>query len=525
VVLESEPVMQSAYRYTSGVPHPKPPRPRHRVSYTTLFLAGLATLTLLILLGLLVFAFLYLQVFGLILPGIQVGDIPLGGMNREKAAHKLDQAWNHNRSLIISDGTRVWSASPADFGLWIDTQSAVEQAYQFGRGPAASSEIRQLISGNAPNYVPIVRFFPEIARPQLERWAPLIQMEPQEAALVYEDGQWQALPGKNGIRLDIPLTLQHIQAEQTQIAAGGFLQLTTVAVLPQVADLSNELQDLQARLYNPVTLQAYDPIMDETIQWSAAPEQFGAWLRLGQQDGQPVFTLDREQLNQYLHSEQARLGPARSFQPVKDIQALTVAWQNGQPLDVEIRHDPTQYTVQQGDTLVAIGLKVGMPYWKILEGNPSLNANSTLSTGQTLNIPSKSEMLPLPIVPGKRIIINISQQRLWTYENGSLRSEEVISTGIDRSPTHPGIFQVQTHEQMAYASVWDLYMPHFLGIYEGWPGFMNGLHGLPTLSNGNRMWANSLGRKASYGCIILNLQAAEDLYHWAENGVVVEIQP
>jgi hypothetical protein len=214
--------MQSAYRYTSGVPHPKPPRPRHRVSYTTLFLAGLATLTLLILLGLLVFAFLYLQVFGLILPGIQVGDIPLGGMNREKAAHKLDQAWNHNRSLIISDGTRVWSASPADFGLWIDTQSAVEQAYQFGRGPAASSEIRQLISGNAPNYVPIVRFFPEIARPQLERWAPLIQMEPQEAALVYEDGQWQALPGKNGIRLDIPLTLQHIQSEQTQIAAGGF---------------------------------------------------------------------------------------------------------------------------------------------------------------------------------------------------------------------------------------------------------------------------------------------------------------
>jgi lipoprotein-anchoring transpeptidase ErfK/SrfK len=39
------------------------------------------------------------------------------------------------------------------------------------------------------------------------------------------------------------------------------------------------------------------------------------------------------------------------------------------------------------------------------------------------------------------------------------------------------------------------------------------------------MWANSLGRKASYGCIILDLQAAEDLYHWAEQGVIVEIQP
>jgi len=38
------------------------------------------------------------------------------------------------------------------------------------------------------------------------------------------------------------------------------------------------------------------------------------------------------------------------------------------------------------------------------------------------------------------------------------------------------------------------------------------------------MWANSLGRPASFGCIILTLEAAEWLYHWAEDGVVVEIR-
>jgi lipoprotein-anchoring transpeptidase ErfK/SrfK len=66
-------------------------------------------------------------------------------------------------------------------------------------------------------------------------------------------------------------------------------------------------------------------------------------------------------------------------------------------------------------------------------------------------------------------------------------------------------------------------MPHFLGIYEAWPDFMNGLHGLPTLSNGRRLWADILGRPASFGCIILDLDAAESLYEWAEDGVVVEI--
>jgi lipoprotein-anchoring transpeptidase ErfK/SrfK len=128
-------------------------------------------------------------------------------------------------------------------------------------------------------------------------------------------------------------------------------------------------------------------------------------------------------------------------------------------------------------------------------------------------------------VPGKRIVISISKQRLWVYENGESIGKYKISTGIDRSPTQPGVFQVQTHDRKAYASVWDLTMTHFLGIYEAWPGFMNGIHGLPTLSSGRRLWGNILGRPASYGCIILDLDNAKRLYNWAEDGVVVEITP
>ena len=112
---------------------------------------------------------------------------------------------------------------------------------------------------------------------------------------------------------------------------------------------------------------------------------------------------------------------------------------------------------------------------------------------------------------------------MTVYENGSPIREMVISTGVDRSPTQPGVYQVQTHDPSAYASVWDLTMPNFVGIYEAWPGFMNGIHGLPTLSNGTRLWASILGKPASYGCIILDLANAEWLYNWAETGVVVEI--
>jgi len=122
-------------------------------------------------------------------------------------------------------------------------------------------------------------------------------------------------------------------------------------------------------------------------------------------------------------------------------------------------------------------------------------------------------------------VISISQQRLWSYENGQLRTQSVISTGIARSPTMPGVFQIRSHEINAYASNWDLWMPHFMGIYEASPGFMNGIHGLPLLSSGVRLWGNVLGSPASYGCIIMTLAEAEELYMWADEGTVVEIQP
>ena len=160
----------------------------------------------------------------------------------------------------------------------------------------------------------------------------------------------------------------------------------------------------------------------------------------------------------------------------------------------------------------------------ILQVNPGLDPDRVIA-GSELVIPSKDDLLPLPIVPNKRIVMSISKQRLMVYEDGKQIKKYLMSTGIDRSPTQPGVFQVQTHKRNAYASVWDLYMPNFLGIYESWPGFMNGIHGLPTLSSGTRLWANILGQPASFGCIILDLDNAKWLYNWAEDGVVVEIRP
>ena len=110
------------------------------------------------------------------------------------------------------------------------------------------------------------------------------------------------------------------------------------------------------------------------------------------------------------------------------------------------------------------------------------------------------------------------------YENGVIIWDWITSTGLADSPTANGIFQVIEKEERAYASQWDLWMPYFIGVYEAGGNVVNGFHELPFLSNGQRLWAGSLGHPASFGCIILGIPDAEVLYNWVEIGVIVVIE-
>jgi lipoprotein-anchoring transpeptidase ErfK/SrfK len=127
-------------------------------------------------------------------------------------------------------------------------------------------------------------------------------------------------------------------------------------------------------------------------------------------------------------------------------------------------------------------------------------------------------------VEGKRIVINLDTQQLHAYENGAQRYSWPVSTGLPDSPTHRGVFQILSKEERAYGSQWDLWMPYFMAIYPAGGDVYNGIHELPILSSGRRLWEGALGAPASYGCIILGTPAAQTLYHWSEIGVLVIIE-
>jgi hypothetical protein len=138
-------------------------------------------------------------------------------------------------------------------------------------------------------------------------------------------------------------------------------------------------------------------------------------------------------------------------------------------------------------------------------------------------LPDTSTPEPTLAYDPKRIVVSISEQHLYAYEGDVLVYSFVASTGMNHS-TRVGTFSVLDKIPNAYGATWNIWMPNWLGIY--YSGYLeNGIHALPILSNGNRLWAGYLGRPISYGCIVLGVEESQMLYDWAEVGTVVEILP
>ena len=201
--------------------------------------------------------------------------------------------------------------------------------------------------------------------------------------------------------------------------------------------------------------------------------------------------------------------------------AATTATSGYSPEEVVDTH-----VVKAGETLSSIARRYGVPLWVLAQVN-NISNPSLLYAGQVLTVPRPDALSTTapssPELAQKSIIVDISDQRAYVYENGQLLWTFVVSTGIPGAETWRGTFQIQNKIPVAYASTWGLQMPYWLGFY--WAGpLQNGFHALPILSNGERLWAGALGRPASYGCVILSEPDARLLYEWADIGTPVTVR-
>jgi len=465
-----------------------------------------------------------------IYPNVTVLDVDLGGLTADEAAERLAEVASgyDAGSLILSDGARTWAVPWSEAGLRLDVDATVQRAFAVGRAERGIGNLLTILSMREGRYevTPAFTVDPVGVRSVLTGLAAEVAVPPSDATLRLEGDQLVAVPGQPGRVLDVDPTLDNIVAAVTHLGPDNQFALAFQPVAPRLADTNAVQAQAEEMLNRQVQISSYDWLTDETFTWTLARETVVTWLRVEQaEDGNsPSVRIDEETVQATLAGLAAQMGNGRDFRLAEATrQVLDVFEAGGGTVEVGLTHPQRSYVVQAGDDLTSIAARFGVPPGLVAEVNPDIDLN-LLRVDQELAIPSEDAVKPYAPVPGKRIVINIAEQRMQVYENDALIHEWPVSTGIARSPTYTGEFQILSKSENAYASQWDLWMPHFLAVYRAGGDTYNGIHALPILSNGQRLWAGSLGSPCSYGCIILGIEEAELLYNWAEIGVPVTIE-
>ena len=497
---------------------PVPPQPkRRRVWLWLLLFLGFGFFAVLLLLGSI--AFFYTSDW--ILPGTTVLGRSIGGLTQAEATAVLQGDWQH-RSIILSDGRTPYDYFPNDLGMTLDAAATASLAYQQGRTAAS---LGQLLRGSL-DVPPVWSYEPAQAEALLNTLAEELYTPPTNAGIMLVGNEFIATPPFDGAVLDVAATLAPINQNPALVLVNGGVRLVMQAIPPAVADTALVEAKIRELRVTAVSLHAFDPISNERRDFALDPATWSQWVSLGtDNNNQLVWQVDEAALAGYLDGQLGQLSNGR-FVVMDEVQtAVRHALTNpAATVTARIYHPATEHIVQPGETLSSIGYDYGIPYPWIQQANPTLG--DALSVGQPLTIPSPDDLIPYPVVENKRIVVSISQQRVWAYENDELKWEWAGSTGISSSPTSPGVFQIQTHEVEAYAGNWNLYMPYFMGIYQPVPtvDFMNGFHGFPTRDGYNLLWTGDLGHTVTYGCILVSTDNAAQLYEWADQGVIVEVR-
>ncbi|MBL8163108.1 MAG: L,D-transpeptidase family protein [Anaerolineae bacterium] len=458
-----------------------------------------------------------------ILPGVSVAGVALGGLSVNEAERALNESW---QTITARDSQRAWRINPADLGLTLDARATAERAYQRGRSDLTAA-LPAILSRSAVE--PVITLDATRAEAGLTVLSAQVVQPVVNAGVRLVNGEVQATEAVPGRTLDVGLTLAQLARDVSGALSDGMLELVMQDVQPTVTDATPMLDQARLLLSNFLDVRVFDPVTGDSVYWSAPPELWGNWLS-AQPDANSTTGLalsaDPTAINAYLSEQSAAAFDTSRYlkldEAVASVQAAIAAGRTD-PV-VRVYHHDRQHTVSAGETITSIAWDYGVPYLYIQQANGGL---SSVSAGQSITIPSPDNFLPFAVDPDKRIVVNISRQNVKVYENGQVKWDWVASTGIPDSPTWTGIYQIISHESNAYAGNWNLWMPNFMGVYKPIPGadFTNGFHGFPTRGGSQLLWTNSLGTRVTYGCILLSDTNIQQLYAWAGEGVVVEIQP
>ena len=191
-----------------------------------------------------------------------------------------------------------------------------------------------------------------------------------------------------------------------------------------------------------------------------------------------------------------------------------------------------QYVVQPGEYLSQIGYKLHMNWVAIADVNGIANPDR-LRVGDVLLLPTPEELSnyappysgyqrfdPAANHPGpnrgwgRELVVVLSTQSAYAYEDGVLKKAVLVSTGLPATPTVEGNFSVirKVRRQSMTGPDYDLdNVEWVMYFYSGYA-----FHGT--------WWHNNFGQPMSHGCVNMTNADAKWFYDFASLGTPVHVR-
>lgn len=205
---------------------------------------------------------------------------------------------------------------------------------------------------------------------------------------------------------------------------------------------------------------------------------------------------------------------------VLNLVMFDVARLEPQELTAENYAGPTTtHIVKAGDELGLISKLYDVSIADIVSLNGITNPD-LLYVGQELIIPAAGVYVPSAAeapapstTTGRAIVVSVSKQRIYAYENGALVRSHLVSTGLPSTPTVLGDYKIYVKylaDDMSGPGYFLPQVPYTMYFYSGYA-----IHGT--------YWHNAFGRVMSRGCVNLPVDEAQWFYNFASVGTPVRV--
>ena len=226
--------------------------------------------------------------------GVEVGNVPLGGLTPAEARQTVENHVMGPLERIEFTGPEDFSRDAKDLGVHFNVARTVNQAYAVGREGNVLDRLSERLAASfgGATIPPDIDYKPDLARSEVQEIATQVNQQPREADVKIYGSEVEVSKSRDGYELNPAATMTSIDNAIDDMS--GTVSLQGDVLDPDVTTAEAEAAADKARgvLSQPIEINAQNG-----DSWKIQPDRLGSALEVKEQDGAIDISLDRDDLD------------------------------------------------------------------------------------------------------------------------------------------------------------------------------------------------------------------------------------